>query len=77
MPWTLGDGRYGMLVDVCSPDHIASAMRQLAQDHEVRTRFAATARAFAKSQFHIGQVADKYEAIYAQLAAQAFGGAYR
>jgi len=68
VPWTLGEGKYGLLVDVGSPDQIASAMLQLAQDNEVRNRLAIAAREFTKRCFHIEQAADRYEAIYAQLA---------
>lgn len=70
VPWTLGNGKYGILVDVRSPDQIASAMLRLAQDDEFRTVLGAAARESVKSRFHIEQVADRYEAIYAQLACQ-------
>lgn len=70
VPWTLGDGKYGMLVDVRSPDQIASAMLRLIQDNEARRHLGELARESVKRRFHIKQVADSYEAIYAQLASQ-------
>jgi glycosyltransferase involved in cell wall biosynthesis len=69
VPWTLGHGKYGILVDVRSPDQLASAMLQLAQGDEGRMRLGMTARESVRRRFHIEQVADRYEAIYAQLAA--------
>jgi glycosyltransferase involved in cell wall biosynthesis len=71
VPWTLGDGNYGMLVDVRSPDHIASAMLLLARDDAARLQLAVAARESVKHRFHIRDVADRYEAIYAQLATHA------
>jgi L-malate glycosyltransferase len=68
VPWTLGDGKYGMLVDVRSPDQIASAMLRLIQDHKVRKRLGELARESVKRRFHIKEVANSYEAIYAELA---------
>ena len=70
VPWTLGYGQYGMLVDVRSPDQIASAMLQLIQNDEVRTHLGEIARESIKRRFHIQQVADSYETIYAQLASR-------
>jgi glycosyltransferase involved in cell wall biosynthesis len=73
VPWTLGNGKYGMLVDVRSPDDIASAMLRLAQDEKARTQLGEGGRTSSKRRFHIGNVASQYEAIYAQLASQALG----
>ena len=72
VPWTLGNGECGVLVDVRSPDQIASAMIRLAQDENTRTRLGAAGREFARRRFHIEQVADQYEAIYAEGGAQAW-----
>ena len=60
-----------MLVDVRSPDQIASAMIRLAQDEDTRTRLGAAGREFARRRFHIEQVADQYEAIYEEGGAHA------
>jgi glycosyltransferase involved in cell wall biosynthesis len=69
VPWTLGEGKYGILVDVRSPEQIALAMLRLARDADARIQLGAAAREFAKERFHIEKVADRYEAIYAELAA--------
>jgi glycosyltransferase involved in cell wall biosynthesis len=71
VPWTLGNGKYGVLVNVRSTDQIASAMLRLAQDEDTRARLAVAGREFARRHFHIEQVADRYEAIYAELVGQA------
>jgi glycosyltransferase involved in cell wall biosynthesis len=72
VPWTLGNGAYGVLVNVRSPDQIASAMLRLAQNEETRTRLGAGGREFARRHFHIERVADQYEAIYAELAGRTY-----
>ena len=69
VPWTLGEG--GMLVDVRSPKAIASAMLQIASDRVARTRLEAIARMSVMQRFHLAQVTDQYEAIYAGLVAEA------
>jgi glycosyltransferase involved in cell wall biosynthesis len=68
VPWTLGDGRYGILIDVRSADQIASAMLRLAQDDQTRIWLATAGRDSVKDRFDIEQVAAQYEAIYARLA---------
>jgi glycosyltransferase involved in cell wall biosynthesis len=68
VPWTLGNGQFGLLVDVRYPDRIASAMLRLAQNEDFRAALGRAGRDFARSRFHIEQVADQYEAIYAGLA---------
>jgi len=74
VPWTLGDGKYGVLVDVSSPDQIASAMIRLAQNQNTRAHLEEAGREFAKQHFNIEQVADRYEAIYADLAQKGRAG---
>ena len=71
VPWTLGYGAHGALVDVRSPDAIASAMLRLAQDQELRTGLARAARQAAKEKFSLDKMVDRYEAIYAELIAGA------
>lgn len=71
VPWTLGEGEYGVLVDVRSAEQLASAMLRLAQDEQGRVELGIAGRRSVKSRFHIAQVADRYEAIYAELASQA------
>jgi glycosyltransferase involved in cell wall biosynthesis len=70
VPWTLGDGAYGLLVDVRSTDEIASAMLRLAQDEQLRTRLEVAGRESVRRRFHIADVTDRYEAVYAQVARQ-------
>lgn len=69
VPWTLGDG--GLLVDVRSPHAIASAMLQIASDRDARMRLEQSARRLTMERFHLAQVTDRYEAIYATLASEA------
>jgi L-malate glycosyltransferase len=68
VPWTLGDGQYGLLVDVRSPDKVAEAMLRLAEDEPERARLGMAGYEAARTRFHIEQVVDRYEAIYAKLA---------
>jgi glycosyltransferase involved in cell wall biosynthesis len=67
VPWTLGNGEYGILVDTRSPDQIAAAMIRLAQNDHARIELGQAGRESARRRFHIQHVADRYEAIYAQL----------
>jgi glycosyltransferase involved in cell wall biosynthesis len=71
VPWTLGDGAYGLLVDVRSPNAIAAAMLRLAKDEQLRNQLGAAAREAARRRFHIDDVTKRYEGIYLQLASQA------
>jgi glycosyltransferase involved in cell wall biosynthesis len=70
VPWTLGYGDYGLLVDVRSPDSIAAAMLRLAQDEQFRNQLGAAAREAARRRFHVSDVVDRYESIYRQVAVQ-------
>ena len=65
IPWTLGDGKAGMLVDVRSPHAIADGMRVMAQDADLRNRLALAGRDLARSQFHIDSSVSCYEAVLA------------
>ena len=68
VPWTLGNG--GLLVDVCSPEAIASAMLQIASDKVARMRLERLARESVMRRFHLTQTTDQYEAIYSSLVTQ-------
>jgi L-malate glycosyltransferase len=68
VPWTLGDGSGGALVDVTSPTALSAAMSDLACDAEKRELLGGRGRALAKGRFHISVVADAYEGIYERLA---------
>jgi L-malate glycosyltransferase len=69
VPWTLGDG--GLLVDVCSPKAIASAMLQIASDGVARMHLERLARTSVMERFHLAQVTDRYEEIYSSLVSEA------
>jgi glycosyltransferase involved in cell wall biosynthesis len=67
VPWTLGNGDAGVLVDVRDPDALTDAMLHLANNANERHDLAQRGRAFAETNFHIGVVADAYEKIYHDL----------
>jgi glycosyltransferase involved in cell wall biosynthesis len=67
VPWTLDDGRGGVLVDVRSATAVAKAMLQLASDPAESKRVGDAGRAIAIQRNHIASVADAYERIYSQL----------
>ncbi|KGM54324.1 hypothetical protein N800_04465 [Lysobacter daejeonensis GH1-9] len=70
VPWTLDNGRAGRLVDVRSPDAIAAAMHELAMDAELRRSLAIAALDHARAAFHVEKVADAWQSVYDDLAAQ-------
>lgn len=70
VPWTLDDGRAGMLVDVTNPAEIAQAMLGLAEDVGRREAWGAKGRQFAQQRFHISAVTDAWQAQYAELEKQ-------
>lgn len=69
VPWTLDDGRAGILVDVSSPAEIAQAMLELAEDARAREDWGAKGHRFASERFHIAAVADAWQAQYGELEA--------
>jgi glycosyltransferase involved in cell wall biosynthesis len=69
VPWTLGEGKYGVLVNVRSVDAIADAMLELARDAGERDRLGMAGREYVRSRFDLDQVVDRYEAIYSELMA--------
>lgn len=68
VPWTLDNGRVGILVDVRSPEQVADAMVKLAGDPELRRKFGELGYTLARERFHISKVTDAYQKIYAQIA---------
>jgi glycosyltransferase involved in cell wall biosynthesis len=66
VPWTLEDGRAGLLVDVRDPDDLARAMLELATDSSKRAALGAVGRESVSRRFNIGAVADAYESLYAR-----------
>lgn len=69
VPWTLNQGRAGILVDVANTNEVASAMLRLANNPEERQKLGQLGREFAESKFHIRIVADAYERVYQDLIA--------
>jgi L-malate glycosyltransferase len=67
VPWTLDEGRAGVLVDVRAPDQLATAMQRLAADPALYRDLADRGHALAKARFHISAVADAWQSVYAQL----------
>lgn len=67
VPWTLDEGRAGLLVDVRSPTALAAAMLELAASPELRAAWGRKGRENALRRFHMGVVADAYQAAYARL----------
>ncbi len=70
VPWILGDGAYGQLVDVGSASAVARAMMDLAENEARRSALAAAARRAATERFDIVAVTDRYEDIFASLSRQ-------
>lgn len=71
VPWTLDEGRAGLLVDVKRPVEIAEAMLDLAENPQDRADWGAKGRRFAQQRFHIAAVTDAWQAQYAELEAMA------
>lgn len=68
VPWVLGNGAYGLLVDVRSADAIARAMQDLGENERKRGQLAAAAQQAVRARFDIVPVTDRYEEIFASLA---------
>jgi len=71
VPWTLDEGRAGILVDVRDPAALAAAMLSLADDEALRAEWGRRARENARRRFHVGVVAEAYQAAYRALAREA------
>jgi glycosyltransferase involved in cell wall biosynthesis len=67
VPWVLGDGAWGVLVDVRSVDAIADSMDRLATDLQGRLTTGAIAREQVRNRFHISRIADLYEKVYEEI----------
>jgi glycosyltransferase involved in cell wall biosynthesis len=59
----LAEGEAGMLVDVRSAASIASGMRAMVENDDLRNRYAAAGRQLALSRYHIDTVVSRYEAL--------------
>lgn len=65
IPWVLGDGKAGLVVDVRKREAIADAMTYLTRQPHERRRLGEAASRHARENFHISKVADRYLEIYA------------
>lgn len=64
VPWTLDDGRAGVLVDVTKPDEMAAQMLSLATNEDERRRWGNAGRQLALQRFHIRSVTEAWEQQY-------------
>jgi glycosyltransferase involved in cell wall biosynthesis len=67
VPWTLDDGRAGILLDVTQPKKIAESMLKLAEDADERNRVGQTGLNLARQRFHISNVTDAYLQAYEDI----------
>lgn len=67
VPWVLGEGRYGLLTDIRSPQALAGAMLELGRDEQRRQRLGEAARMAVRERFDIARTTDLYEEIFARL----------
>jgi L-malate glycosyltransferase len=67
VPWTLDNGKGGVLVDITQPEQIAAAMLKLASDSTERQRIGQAGWALAKQRFHIRVVTDAYLQAYQDI----------
>jgi glycosyltransferase involved in cell wall biosynthesis len=63
-PEIIKNGKAGMLVPPCSPNHLADALMNLAWDYEKRAKIGKEAREYVKDRFEINKVASEYLKIY-------------
>lgn len=68
VPWVLGQGQYGMLVDIRSPEAMAQAMLELGRNDAGRRQMGEAARVAVWERFDITRTMDRYEEIFVQLA---------
>jgi len=60
-------GETGLRVEPNDERQLVKALLQLISDPELRARLGENGRAFARSQFHISEIAQRYEELYANL----------
>jgi glycosyltransferase involved in cell wall biosynthesis len=68
IPWMLDSGHAGLLVNVKSPSSIASGMRTLIEDIQLRTALAQSGRRKALSEYRLESVVVPYENLLARVA---------
>jgi glycosyltransferase involved in cell wall biosynthesis len=65
VPWTLDEGRAGLLVDVRSPTRLAEAMLTLSNRPVYRTELGSAGREYVRRRFQMNAVVAAYEETYA------------
>jgi glycosyltransferase involved in cell wall biosynthesis len=63
IPWVLGDGKAGLLVDVTSSTAISKGMRELFVDTALRESLASAGRERVLNNYRLHDVARQYEDI--------------
>jgi glycosyltransferase involved in cell wall biosynthesis len=64
MPYLVGHGETGFLVDPFDPEDIAGRLRQLLSDRDLRESMSARSRQFALKRFHPHRVAIRTREVY-------------
>lgn len=67
VPWVLGGGKAGLLVNMRDVSDLAAGINLLAGDSSLRIRMAVFAKEYANENFHISKVAHRYCQIYSEL----------
>jgi glycosyltransferase involved in cell wall biosynthesis len=63
IPWVLGNGKSGLLLDVTSSTAIANGMRRMLQEPHLRSSLARSGRERAYKEFRLEEIARKYESL--------------
>lgn len=67
VPWTLDNGKAGILVDITDAKAVSNAMISLADSAEDRRKWGQRGKEYTKQRFHISVITDAYENIYSKL----------
>lgn len=68
IPELVNDGVTGLLVPPGNPPHLAAALARLLEGTSLRQRLAAAAREMVERDFTVSRMADRYRAVYEQVA---------
>ena len=71
VPWVLGEGTQGVLVDVTAPQSIATAMRTLVEDQQLWSRLRTAAFELGPQRFSMTAVARQYVNVLQELVTHA------
>lgn len=72
VPWTLGQGRAGLLVDIRSAESLGAAMLELAHDPARQQSLGRSGSEYAAQQFGMDSVTDRHVDIYTALCGSAW-----